>query len=295
MTLWADGPLLGLDLETDSPDPEDARLITAGMIQYTPRCEPVRYSWVAQPTRPIPDEAANIHGYTTERAQREGRPIAEMIDGINVVLDKLWTPGNVLICCNSPFDLTVVDRELGRHCGAKLNIADRPVVDIYLIDRAGDPWRKGKRTLTHLSDHYGVRLSVAHDAMADIEATMRIAYLQGRKHRSRNPWPIGATGTPSADEMETWNVLASGDPMRLHAAQRRWFRTKSLGLAAYFRTKRARDKIEQDHTDGLTTREEANTFLESLTQRADDVEKNADGWPMRTRVGETVADYAHSH
>lgn len=283
MTGWADGPLLGLDLETDSPDPDDAHLITAGMMHYVPGREPIRYSWLAQPTRPIPDGAAKIHRYTTERAQAEGRPIAEVIDEISTMLDKLWTPGNVLICCNSPFDLTIVDRELGRHCGAALDITGRPVVDIYLIDRAGDPWRSGKRTLTHLSEHYGVKLAAAHDSMADIEATMRIAWLQGRRHRSRNPWPIGATGDPTAEEMEAWRVLSSGDPMRLHEAESRWFRTKALELSAYFRTQRARDKIDQDHASGITTREEADELIRTLPERADDVERNADGWPMRWR------------
>lgn len=280
---WTDGPLCGLDLETDSAEPEDAHLITAGMMHYVPGRDSVRYSWVAQPTRPIPDGAAKIHGYTTERAQAEGRPIADVIGEINVTLDKLWSPDCPLICCISPFDLTIVDRELGRHCGTELDVAGRPVVDIYLIDRAGDPWRPGKRTLTHLSEHYGVTLGAAHDAMADIEATMRIAWLQGRRHRSRNPWPIGANGTPSVDEMEAWRVLSSGDPMRLHAAETRWFRTQSLDMATYFRTPRAVEKIERDYAAGVTTREEADELIRTLSQRADDVGRNADGWPMRWR------------
>jgi DNA polymerase-3 subunit epsilon len=284
MTGWADGPLLGLDLETDSPDPEDAHLITAGMMHYVPGHPPTRYSWVAQPTREIPEQAAKIHGYTTERAKEEGQPIGEAIERVADKLGELWSRSCVLICCNSPFDLTIVDRELGRHRDAALDLAGRPVVDIYLIDRAGDPWRSGKRTLAHLCEHYGVPLTAAHDSSADIHATMRIAWLQGRRHYSRNPWPVGATGTPTADEMEAWSVLSSGDPMRLHEAQVRWFRTKALELAAFWRTPKAIEKIEADHAAGLTTRDEADELIRTLPQRADDVERNADGWPMRERT-----------
>lgn len=283
---WVDGPLLGLDLETDSPDPDDAHLITAAIMHYRPGHELTRMSWVAKPTRPIPEEAARIHGYPTERAESEGKNPAAVVMDIAEVLDDLWSTDCPLICCNSPFDLTVIDRELRRHHseGAGYEIDGLPpVVDIYLIDRVADPWRPGKRTLTDLSRHYGVPLDAAHDASADIHATMRIAYLQGRRHRSANPWPIGATGTPMYEELEAWRVLSSGCPKALNAAERRWYTTWSRGLAKHFRSPKALENIERDHAAGLTIREQADELIRTLPARADDVERNADGWPMRRR------------
>lgn len=283
MTGWADGPLLGLDLETDGPDPEDAHLITAGMMHYMPGCEPARYSWVAQPTRPIPDRAAKIHGYTTERAEREGRPIAEVIADIWVAIDSRWSPNCPLIAMNSPFDLTIVDRELGRHCNAEVeDVTNRPVIDTYLIDRRCDKWRPGSRKLADTCKHYGVVLDDAHDASADIQATMRLAWKLA--HRPMSAWPCGQYG-PAPEEAEARQVLASGGVMTLYAAERRWFRENSFDLAAYFRTPKAIEKIERDYEAGITTREEADDLICTLPPRADDVERNADGWPMRQRGG----------
>jgi DNA polymerase-3 subunit epsilon len=284
---WIDGPLIGLDLETDSPDPEDAHLITAAVLHHVPGRlvgPVVRYEWVAQPTRPIPDAAAKIHGYTTERAMAEGRPIAQVLDEIDTALNAAWSQDCPLIACNSPFDLTVLDREFSRNGDTAYDPdALPPVIDSFLIDRRCDKWRPGSRTLSATCEHYGVVLGSAHVAGDDCAATMRLVWHQARRHlREDNPWPMGRYG-PSADEIEARRILASGDVMALYAAQRRWFREQSMGLAAYFRTPKAIAKIERDHEAGVTTRAEADELIRTLPARADDVERNADGWPMRRR------------
>lgn len=286
---WTDGPLLGLDIETDSADPDDAHLITAGMLHYVPGRPPTRYSWVAQPTRPIPDGAAAIHGYTTERAEAEGRPVTQVLLEIVEVLDKLWSADWPIVACNSPFDLTVIDRELDRNLGLGIDCDGRPVIDTYLIDRRCDKWRPGSRKLADTCAHYGVSLVDAHDASADIQATMRLAWKQAHRHLSSNPWPLGRYG-PAPEEIEARRILASGDVMALHDAQRVWFREGAHGLAAYFRTPKAVAKIERDHATGLTTRDEADELIRTLNDRADDVERNADGWPMRARTTEGSGD-----
>ena len=55
---WADGPLALLDFETDAPEPTEAHCITAALIHIQPGQDPVRRSWVARPTRPIPRSIA---------------------------------------------------------------------------------------------------------------------------------------------------------------------------------------------------------------------------------------------
>jgi hypothetical protein len=77
--------------------------------------------------------------------------------------------------------------------------------------------------------------------------------------------------------------VASGDVDRLYRAQREWYRSHSLQLAEYFRNPRAEQKIERDHEAGVTTRAEADELIRTLPARADDVERHADGWPMRRR------------
>ena len=57
-----------------------------------------------------------------------------------------------------------------------------PVYDPLVIDRAKDRYRKGKRNLTAMCDHYGVRIDNAHEATADATAAARVAWMQVRKH-----------------------------------------------------------------------------------------------------------------
>ena len=53
--------------------------------------------------------------------------------------------------------------------------------DPYVIDKAKDRYRKGKRTLTDVSAFYGVSLDNAHEATADALAAARVAWKQVNK------------------------------------------------------------------------------------------------------------------
>ena len=54
------------------------------------------------------------------------------------------------------------------------------MLDPLLIDRLNDRYRKGKRNLSVLSEHYGVSLDNAHEATSDALAAARIAWKQAR-------------------------------------------------------------------------------------------------------------------
>lgn len=287
---WVDGALCGLDLETDSPDPEDARLVTAAFLRHVPGRALVVRQWTARPTRPISDGAARIHGFTTDRAEAEGAPIGAVIEEIVTVLSESWSWECPLLTCNSPFDLTIIDRERGRHLGGGYKLSELPpVVDTLLVDRMCDRFRPGSRRLSDTCRHYGVTLDGAHDAAADALATMRLAWKLAR--RRADSWPSGRYG-PSPEQVEAWNVVASGDIGGLFEAERRWFRTHSLQLADYFRSPSAIAKVERDHAVGAVTRGEADELIRTLPDRAESVAQYAGGWPMRPRRGDTPTTVA---
>ena len=213
---WHLGPLLSYDLETDSPDPEDARIITACVaeIDGTGQTAPAVQSWVLQPTRPIPDEAAAIHGYTTERAEAEGTDPAASVKEIAMALGEASAAGVPIVAFNAVYDFTVLDREMRRHGVGEINPNGvHPVVDPFCLDKALDRWRKGKRTLTACCEHYGVRLDGAHDASFDALAAARCA------------WAI-AQRTPR---------IARMDLDELHAFQVAAKAEQDASLAKYFR------------------------------------------------------------
>jgi DNA polymerase-3 subunit epsilon len=56
------------------------------------------------------------------------------------------------------------------------------VIDVYVIDKTLDKWRKGKRTLSDLCLRYNVSLDNAHNAEGDAEATLKIYEAMEREY-----------------------------------------------------------------------------------------------------------------
>ncbi|ROQ40940.1 DNA polymerase-3 subunit epsilon [Frondihabitans sp. PhB188] len=182
---WWDG--LGVfDLETTGIDVETARIVTAhvGIIDSTG--ESIAHGeWIADPGVEIPEQAAAVHGVTTERARAEGRPAVEVVAEIIAALRAVFERGVPLVIYNAPYDLTVLDREAKRHGLEPLAdalAAGACVIDPLVIDKAVDRYRKGKRTLEAAAAYYDVVLTDAHDAGADAIAAGRVAQAMARRH-----------------------------------------------------------------------------------------------------------------
>ncbi|OLT22880.1 hypothetical protein BJF79_46210 [Actinomadura sp. CNU-125] len=215
MTGWFMGRMAALDLETDGPRPEEAHIVTAcvAIIDGSGQNAPDVTSWVLKTRRPIPAEAAEIHGYTTERADTEGRDPAECVKEIATALGKATADGIPLVAFNAVFDLTCMDREMRRLGLGSITPDGLQVVDPFCIDKALDKFRSGKRTLTATCEHYGVSLDGAHDATFDAIAAARLA------------WKIARTNPQiarlSLDELHKMQVRAKHE--------------QDIDLAAYFR------------------------------------------------------------
>ena len=176
---WRDRPMLAVDTETSGPDPETANVVTicAGTAS-TAGWEPVQ--WLLQQPEPIPAEATEIHGISTEQANRDGRPGRDCLAEARNVITTAWSLGQPVVAFNAVFDLTVLDRSLRRH-GLDGFETLGPVIDPLVIDKALDRFRKGSRRLVDVAAHYGITLDGAHDATADALAAVRLAWvLAGR-------------------------------------------------------------------------------------------------------------------
>lgn len=168
--------MLSFDLETTSANPTDARIVTSALITIDGSSTETTHL-LADPGVEIPQAAAEIHGITTEKARAEGRPHDEVLQETIDKIRQGWQKGFTLIVFNAPYDLTVL-RTLS---GGEFTV-DGPVYDPYVIDRAKDPYRKGRRNLGALSEYYRVGLENAHDASADALAAARIAWKQVNQH-----------------------------------------------------------------------------------------------------------------
>ncbi|MCS5479028.1 3'-5' exonuclease [Corynebacterium sp. YIM 101645] len=168
--------MLSFDLETTSANPLEARIVTSALVRIDGRSvDAVEH--LADPGVEIPEGATKIHGITTEKARTEGRPHDEVLAETVAQIRQGWADGLTLIVFNASYDLTVLRQLTGDFT------VTGPVFDPFAVDKIQDPYRKGSRTLTAMSEHYGVELGNAHEATADALAAARIAWKQVRQ------WP----------------------------------------------------------------------------------------------------------
>ncbi|WP_431041641.1 exonuclease domain-containing protein [Streptomyces sp. P1-3] len=194
---WHRELLIGFDLETTGTDPNEARIVTAAVVEVKDGERIGRREWLADPGVPIPDDAVAVHGITSERAAR-GRPAREVADEVADTLVAHWRAGVPVVAYNAAFDLSLLAAELRRHglpaIGERLDGAPTgPVIDPLTIDRAVDKYRKGKRTLEAVCEVYGVVLTGAHDAGADALAAARVAGAVAEAHAqvaALAPWDL---------------------------------------------------------------------------------------------------------
>lgn len=181
---WSDGRMVAIDFETTGTDPTDARIVAAAFVAVGGDEPVVTGTWIVDPSVDIPAEAAAIHGITTDRARAEGcAPVAALTDIVNALNDHVGT-GLPVVAFNARYDLTVLDRECTRHDVALPTVLSgdlargqlAPVIDPYVIDKQMDRYRRGKRTLPALCQHYRVRHDGPHQAANDALAAARLAW-----------------------------------------------------------------------------------------------------------------------
>ncbi|MGW2819156.1 exonuclease domain-containing protein [Streptomyces sp. NPDC001415] len=218
MTCWYEGPLAAFDTETTGVDVEGDRIVSAALvIQDGPDARPRPTRWLVNPGIPVPAGATAVHGLTDEHLQLNGRWPAPVMEEIARSLAEQCAAGRPLVIMNAPFDLTLLDRELKRHRAASLSqyLGQNPlrVLDPRVLDKHLDRYRKGRRTLTDLCEHYGVTLEGAHDAAADALAALEVVRAVGRRFASR---------------------LERLTPTELHTLQATWHAAQARGLQAWF-------------------------------------------------------------
>ena len=220
---WTNGPFLAYDCESTGTDCDIDRIVTATTVLLQPDAEPVVTSWLINPGVPIPAEATAVHGITDDHALTYGRPPAECLAEIVAALTSAAAAGIPVLAYNAAYDLTILDRECRRHGLTPPALGS--VLDPFVIDKAVDRYRKGKRTLTAACEHFGVRHDGAHDATADAVAAARVMWALGQRYPN----------------------LAAMSLTEVHAAQQQWAAEQAASFRDYL--------IRQGKTDDLPTGE----------------------------------------
>lgn len=224
---WHTRRLAAFDIETTGIDIESDRVVTAAVSLVGDGLPSESHNWLVDPGVEIPAGATAVHGITTDYARAEGQDPAEAIESIVGLLALQQTAGVPIIAFNARFDLTILDREARRHGVVplvdRIGGSDRLlVVDPFVIDKQVDRFRRGKRTLGAICEHYRVPLDQAHAANDDALAAARVAWRMGSTMID-----IGGT------------ELAS-----LHLQQITWAAEQAASLEEYFRSQGRDERVE---------------------------------------------------
>lgn len=213
---WHNGRLAAFDVETTGIDSESDRIVTAAVSVVGGGLPAEHHAWLLNPGVEIPAAATAVHGITNERARAEGRPPAEAVGEIAALLADQLRAGTPIVAFNARFDLTCLEREARRH--GTPSLLDRVgaggmlVVDPLVLDKQLDRFRRGRRTLTAVCEHYRVPLDDAHAAGADALAAARVA------------WRLG----------QAFAELRDIELRLLHQRQIGWAAEQAASLEAYF-------------------------------------------------------------
>nr|WP_319020816.1 5'-3' exonuclease H3TH domain-containing protein [Brevibacterium sp. FME37] len=215
---WSQSRLVGFDLETTGVDPATARIVTAAFVESAENSR----TWLADPGVEIPEPARAVHGITTEFAQANGAPVADVVAELCTVLADLKADGAVVVGHNIVYDLSVMAAEVKRH-QPHIDLAGLlpTIVDTFVLDKRVEQFRRGKRTLTETAKRWKVTLFDAHDAAADALAALDI----------------------SRALAENSKEIASLTQDEIMAAQGDWKRAQAADLQSWLRRKGNADAI----------------------------------------------------
>lgn len=241
-----DGPLAAFDCETTGVSVEQDRIVTACVALLQPAAPTWKqevHSWLIAPDIDIPQAATDIHGITTVFAKENGEPPAGALDVIAHDLARAFLAHIPVVGMNVVFDFTLLDRELRRHglptLDERLGRPIRPVVDVLVLDKFLDPFRKGSRRLETLCEMWGVRIDGAHNSTFDALAAARIAYKmalfsQDVPAAEARLNYLGATPRRVGEVADRLSTLALMSADKLHANQIRWRAEQCDSLRAHF-------------------------------------------------------------
>lgn len=137
-----------------------------------------QYEWLIDPGIEVPEEASNVHGFTTEFLRENGvdpqGALEAALEVFEAYEDVPW------VAFNLNYDLSILTSEFWRHgivAGFGQNAVENvQLIDGLVIDRAKDKFRKGKRKLEFMAAHYGIPFDpeAAHNAAYDVEVTAKV-------------------------------------------------------------------------------------------------------------------------
>ena len=144
---------IAFDTETTGLDSRNSEIVSAAIVSRGQKDGSFNLTqWLLKTSVRSSEQALAKHGISWEEQQAEGEDYVESIDGISSML--LGFDGYV-VTMNGTFDMTMLQGSLDRYEVDK-DVSGVRMVDVMVLDRFIDPYRKGRRNLESLAEHYGI-------------------------------------------------------------------------------------------------------------------------------------------
>ncbi|MBK9270696.1 MAG: 3'-5' exonuclease [Saprospiraceae bacterium] len=174
MTFELSKELVFIDVETTGLHVLRDRILQIAMVKFKPGSDtPEEKMFLIHPGIPISEESIKIHGITPEDLihQPKFEELAEEIFSFIGDADLAGYNSN-------RFDVPILMEEFAR-CGIEFDVENRRLIDVQRIFYKMEP-----RTLRAAYQFYcGKEIQQAHDAMADVKATIEVLQGQLEKYR----------------------------------------------------------------------------------------------------------------
>lgn len=186
--------MIAFDTETTGLDAENDEIVSASIVREDNGI--IATEWLLKTSIESTDEALSKHGITFEKTQKEGEDYVESIEDIaSRLLD-----ADYVVTANGVFDMTMLQGSLDRFSDKEWDMSSVKMVDIMVIDKFIDKYRKGPRKLENLRDRYGVSFDGdLHDATSDSIITFFIFIKQLKELKATG---YSLQDTPSLCELE---------------------------------------------------------------------------------------------
>ncbi len=164
--------LVCIDTETTGRDPEVDRIVEIACVVWHGSDVVERKSWLVNPGRPIPQEAAEVHGIKDDDV-KDAPSFAQVI---SEVLE--FAQGAVPVAYNAEYDRKVLQAEIARENVALIKPPPCLRKGVEWIDPL--VWARElqkserSRSLSEVCERLGIALENAHRAVHDAEATLRV-------------------------------------------------------------------------------------------------------------------------
>ncbi len=182
-------PTVVIDTETTGLNPAlGHRVVEIGAVRLENGAVTAELSQLIQPDRPMDPKASAVNGITDEDLRHQPR-FAEIAPALLDMLD-----GALLIAHNAPFDAAFIGQELfisgyGASREPGLPLLPNPWLCTLLLAR--EFFYFGSNNLGNVARQLGVRMGLAHRALADVYMTAEIFKRMVRKLQKQRLETVG--------------------------------------------------------------------------------------------------------